>query len=81
MVHGNIPDRPNKTVFKVKKPQDLEKRRDQLEIYLKSLVKREELRSNSYFQFFLEIDKHAPEVSMNSLRLQARLLHHAHGFR
>ena len=65
-LYPNIPPMPGKTLFKVKDRDQLEKRKKQLETFLKECAKRKDIESNEYFKGFLEIDKHSPELKYNA---------------
>ena len=53
--HGNLPPAPKKTLFKIKKPEDKEKRRGGLETFLKQIIEREDIRANLHFIDFIEV--------------------------
>jgi hypothetical protein len=78
---SNLPTMPGKSFFAIKKPEDIEKRRSKLEIYLKLLVQREEVYANKKFAAFLELDKNADDVLLNQPSLCGRLTHPAFGYR
>ena len=65
-LYPNIPPMPGKTLFKIKDKDQLEKRKKQLETFLKECAKRKDIESNEYFKGFLEIDKHSPELKYNA---------------
>ena len=65
-LYPNIPPMPGKTLFKVKDKAQLEKRKTQLETFLKECAKRKDIESNSSFKEFLELDKHSPELNYNA---------------
>lgn len=54
---SNLPVLPKKTLFALKKPADLEKRKMKLEIYIREIVKREEFYANDNFIKFFEVIK------------------------
>lgn len=60
---------PGKTLFKIKDKDQLEKRKKQLETFLKECAKRKDNGSNETFKIFLELDKHPPDLSYNAPNL------------
>jgi WD40 repeat protein len=65
-LYPNIPPMPGKTLFKIKDRDQLEKRKKQLETFLKECAKRKDIESNITFKDFLEIDKHSPDLTYNA---------------
>ena len=65
-LYPNIPPMPGKTLFKIKDRDQLEKRKMQLETFLKECANRKDIVSNDSFKTFLEIDKHSPDMSCNA---------------
>ena len=65
-LYPNIPPMPGKTLFKIKNKDQLEKRKNQLETFLKECAKRKDIESNGVFKVFLELDKHSPDLSYNA---------------
>jgi len=65
-LYPNIPPMPGKTLFKIKDRDQLEKRKKQLETFLKECAKRKDIESNETFKLFLELDKHSPDLSYNA---------------
>ena len=65
-LYPNIPPMPGKTLFKIKDRDQLEKRKKQLETFLKECAKRKDIESNVHFKNFLELDKHSPELTYNA---------------
>ena len=55
-----------KSLFKVSSFEALTKRQLELEKFLKDCVVRKDILSNSQFNDFLEIEKHSPELVMNT---------------
>lgn len=51
----NLPALPGKSLFTLKKDQDIEKRRIGLDVYIKDLVKRGDIYSDMTFSKFLEV--------------------------
>ena len=64
-LYPNIPPMPGKTLFKIKSKDQLDKRKNLLEIFLKECINRKDIESNESFKYFLEIDKHAPDLVYN----------------
>ena len=64
-LYPNIPPMPGKTLFKIKDRDQLERRKKQLETFLKECANRKDIISNESFKGFLEIDKHSPEMTFN----------------
>jgi hypothetical protein len=52
---SNLPSLPGKTLFKLKKPADIEKRKTKLETFLRNLVSRDEFYANEDFIKFFEV--------------------------
>jgi WD40 repeat protein len=65
-LYPNIPPMPGKTLFKIKDREQLEKRKKQLETFLKECAKRKDIESNETFKNFLELDKHSPDLTYNA---------------
>ena len=65
-LYPNIPPMPGKTLFKIKDRDQLEKRKKQLETFLRECAKRKDIESNTTFKTFLELDKHSPDLSYNA---------------
>ena len=64
-LYPNIPPMPGKTLFKVKNKEQLDKRKNQLETFLRECINRKDIESNEAFKTFLEIDKHSPDLTYN----------------
>ena len=64
-LYPNIPPMPGKTLFKIKDRDLLEKRKKQLETFLKECINRKDILSNDSFKNFLELDKHSPDMIYN----------------
>ena len=64
-LYPNIPPMPGKTLFKIKDRDQLEKRKKQLETFLRECANRKDIISNESFKGFLEIDKHSPDMTYN----------------
>lgn len=52
---SNLPLLPKKTLFKLKKPADIEKRKIKLEVYVREIIRREEFYANDNFINFFEV--------------------------
>ena len=65
-LYPNIPPMPGKTLFKVTDRDALEKRKKQLETFLKECADRKDIVSNDNFKIFLELDKHSPDLTYNA---------------
>jgi hypothetical protein len=59
----NVPIVPGKTIFKVSNYESLNKRKSQLEHFLKECVARKDILNSEAFKDFIEIDKNSPELS------------------
>ncbi len=62
----NIPSLPKKTFWRVSNYEDLNKRKSQLEQFLKDCVNRKDIVNSETFRDFIEIDKHSPELTINA---------------
>lgn len=60
--HTSVPVLPGKSLFKISAFEALQKRRIELEQFLKECVCRKDIVSNEAFQTFLEINKYAAEL-------------------
>jgi len=65
-LYPNIPPMPGKTLFKIKNKDQLDKRKSQLETFLRECINRKDIESNESFKAFLEIDKHSPDLVYNA---------------
>ena len=65
-LYPNIPPMPGKTLFKIKNKEQLDKRKSQLETFLRECINRKDIESNESFKAFLEIDKHSPDLVYNA---------------
>lgn len=54
--HPKLPKLPGKTFFKLQAKEDIGKRREELHAYLQDIVNRQDLRTNTHFREFLELD-------------------------
>jgi hypothetical protein len=60
--HKQLPMRPKKTLFKLKKAADIERRKSQLEEYCRRLLERSDLLQDETLQAFFEVEEHYPEL-------------------
>jgi WD40 repeat protein len=67
--HAHLPVLPGKTVFALKESTILDKRRQDLEAYLQSLIARTDLLSSDSVKRFLQIDSFAPEATVTPPKL------------
>lgn len=79
--HGNLPSLPSKTLLPVKKPDEIDKRRDGLEKYMQALAQKVDVYSNPAFVKFLELDEHKPDMAVNPLEQIGRISHMLMGYR
>lgn len=70
---NNCPMPPTKSFFKVKSYDDLTKRKNQLDQFLKGCVLRKDIVSSDIFRDFIEIEKHSPELSITGPELVSEL--------
>ena len=61
----NVPLIPGKSFFKITSYDGLNKRKGQLEQFLKDCVSRKDIVNNESFRDFIEIDRHSPEMAIN----------------
>jgi hypothetical protein len=54
--YPQLPKLPGKTFFRLSESKDIGKRREDLHNYLQHLVNRLDMRTNSHFRDFLELD-------------------------
>ena len=59
----NVPLLPGKTMFKVTSYDGLNKRKQQLEVYLRECVARKDIMTSEAFKDFIEMDSHSPELT------------------
>lgn len=79
--HGNLPSLPGKTLLPVKKLEDIDKRRDGLEKFMQGLTERLDVYANKTFVHFLDLDKHKPDLELNSLEQVSKITHRLLGYR
>ena len=70
---SNVPSIPKKTLFKVSAFEALNKRRIELENFLKICIERKDIFNTKYFFEFLSLDKFAPELNINNPTLEGEL--------
>lgn len=62
----NVPKMPGKTIFKIKALNDLNKRKNDLEAFLKESLARKDILNSEAFREFIEIEKNSPELFSNA---------------
>ena len=65
-LYPNVPPMPGKTLFRIKDRDQLEKRKKQLEVFLRECANRKDICSNESYKSFMEIDKHSPDLTFNA---------------
>lgn len=78
---NSLPVLPGKTIFPMKKAEDLEKRRAGLERYMKELVAKYEIYSVDYFINFLNLDEEQPGYLLNKMKKVGMIVHTHLAFR
>jgi WD40 repeat protein len=68
-LYSNLPLLPGKTLFPIKTPAEIEKRREELERYLKSMIARDDILNSEQVKKFLQIENNAPEATVNPPKL------------
>ena len=63
----DLPQIPGSTIFKITSEDQLNKRKNQLEFFLRACVQRRDVFLNTEFRQFLELEKNAPEVVANDV--------------
>jgi hypothetical protein len=61
-----LPKLPGKTFFRLQAKEDIGRRKDELRYYLSDIVNRQDMRTNSHFRDFLELDTQLPESVVNT---------------
>ena len=79
--HGNLPSIPGKTLFSLKKPDEIEKRKTGLNSFVQGIVKRPDLYSNASFLQFFKIDKKRPDLHINQMESLGKVTHSFMGYR
>ena len=67
-IYLNLPPIPGITLFKVTSTEQLNKRKIDLEKFLRDCVQRKDIFLNQEFRQFLELEKNAPEVIANDVK-------------
>lgn len=62
---NNCPVPPSKSFFKLKSLDELTKRKNQLDQFIKSCVVRKDIATSSIFRAFIEIEKNSPELAVS----------------
>eukprot|EP01017_Pseudomicrothorax_dubius_P008347 TRINITY_DN12737_c0_g1_i1.p1 TRINITY_DN12737_c0_g1~~TRINITY_DN12737_c0_g1_i1.p1 ORF type:complete len:513 (+),score=109.16 TRINITY_DN12737_c0_g1_i1:83-1621(+) len=70
---NNLPDLPSKSLFTISKEEKLQKRRENLEKYLKTIVSRRDIMNNEIMKTFLQLENYAPETIANPPKLLREL--------
>jgi hypothetical protein len=65
----NCPQLPGKTMFKVTSYEAINKRKNQLDQFIKECVIRKDILNCEAFRTFIEIDQHSPEITFYSPQL------------
>ncbi len=64
--YPQLPKLPGKTFFRLQAKEDIGRRKDELRYYLSDIVNRQDMRTNSHFRDFLELDTQLPESVVNT---------------
>ena len=67
-IYLNLPPIPGTTFFKITSTEQLNKRKSDLEKFLRECVQRKDVFLNQEFRQFLELEKNAPEVIANDVK-------------
>ena len=62
----DVPKLPGKTFFRVSDFADIKKRKDGLQIFLRSCIERKDIFANEDFKLFLELQKNSPDLCGNN---------------
>ena len=62
----DVPKLPGKTFFRVSEFSDIKKRKDGLQIFLRTCIERKDILANEDFKIFLELPKNSPDLCGNS---------------
>jgi WD40 repeat protein len=79
--HVKLPHFPAKSFFILKKQEDLDKRRDDLEKYIKDISGRLEFYSEPLFIDFMELKVHQPSYMLNQPEIKHKIAHPTMGYR
>lgn len=66
----DLPPMPSTTMFKVTSKEGINKRKAELEKFLKECVQRRDIFLNKNFRNFLELEANAPEIAGNDVKLK-----------
>jgi WD40 repeat protein len=66
-IYINLPTIPGTSFFKITSEEQLNKRKSELEKFLRACVQRKDIFLNAEFRQFLELEKNAPEVLANDV--------------
>ena len=64
----NLPPIPGTTFFKITSEEQLNKRKSELQKFIRECVQRKDIFLNAEFRQFLELEKNAPEVIANDVK-------------
>ena len=67
-IYVNLPNIPGTSFFKITSEEQLNKRKNELEKFLRACVQRKDIFLNAEFRQFLELEKNAPEVIANDVK-------------
>jgi WD40 repeat protein len=62
--YAHLPILPGKTLFPIKTPAEIEKRREELEKYIQAVVGRDDVLNSEHVKKFLQVDNNAPEATV-----------------
>ena len=62
----DVPKLPGKTFFRVSDFVDIKKRKDGLQIFLRTCIERKDIFANEDFKLFIELQKNSPDLCGNS---------------
>lgn len=79
--HVKLPPFPPKSFFTLKTKEDLEKRRDGLENYIRDVASRLEFYSEPLFIDFIELKQNQPSFILNELEMKHKFSHILMGYR
>ncbi len=66
----NLPSIPGPSIFKITSEEQLNKRKNELQLFLRECVQRKNIFLNTEFRQFLELEKNAPEVVANDVSIK-----------
>lgn len=79
--HSNMPDFPRKTFFQLKKFEDIDDRRKQLDFFFKEIFQRQDMLKDVFFLSFFEIISKLNIHGQEYLKLSMHIENQALGFR